>query len=236
MDDWVFKSYPAKDGFICIEQMGVRSFLFIGQEEALLVDCCFGGDLKSVCRNLTDKPLRVVLTHADGDHTGCAVQFEKIYMHPAEFDRYYLKNNPVAPAAPLWEGDRIDIGTFCFEVILIPGHTPGSIALLEREKRFLLGGDSIQSAPIYLFGEGRNVPAYLASMEKMKNLRGSFDKVYASHHDLIEDPAVLDELAAFAEDVIAGDLPEPQDDPGGHTPDYVKLYSRGNAHFLLAEP
>ncbi|MCR4607257.1 MAG: MBL fold metallo-hydrolase [Oscillospiraceae bacterium] len=236
MDEKKFSTYLTEDGFWCIEQMGVRSFLFVGDSEALLVDCCFGGDLRSVCEGITDKPLRVVITHADGDHTGCARQFEKIYMHPAEFDRYYLKNNHDAPAAPLWEGDVIDIGTFRFEVILIPGHTPGSIALLEREKRFVIGGDSIASGPIFMFGDGRNVPAFLASMEKLKNLRADFDKVYGSHHRLIEDPAVIDDLASFASDVLEGDLPEPQDDPGGKAPPHVRLYCRGNAGFLLAKP
>ena len=28
---------------------------------------------------------------------------------------------------PLWEGDVIDLGYWKFEVILTPGHTPGSI-------------------------------------------------------------------------------------------------------------
>ncbi len=236
MDEKKFSTSLTEDGFWCIEQMGVRSFLFVGDSEALLVDCCFGGDLRSVCEGITDKPIRVVITHADGDHTGCARQFEKIYMHPAEFDRYYLKNNHDAPAAPLWEGDVIDIGTFRFEVILIPGHTPGSIVLLEREKRFVIGGDSIASGPIFMFGDGRNVPAFLASMEKLKNLRADFDKVYGSHHRLIEDPAVIDDLASFAADVLAGDLPEPQDDPGGKAPPHVRLYCRGNAGFLLAKP
>lgn len=235
MDDSRYNVFQTDDGFWCIEQTFVRSFLFEGEREALLVDCLLDGELKARCECITDKPIRVIITHADGDHTGCAGQFDKVYMHPAEFDRYSLKNKAVAPAAPLWEGDVIDIGTFRFEVVLIPGHTPGSIALLEREKRFLIGGDSIQSGPIFLFGEGRNVPAFLASMEKLKKLRGSFDKVYASHHGLTEDPAVIDDLAAFAANVIAGDLPEPREDPGGKAPPYVKLYSRGKAHFLLAE-
>ena len=236
MDKIEFNIYLTDGGFWCIEQGVVRSFLFIGEEEALLVDCLFGGDLKSECEKLTDKPIRVVITHADGDHTGCALQFDKVYMHPAEFDRYYLKNNHDAPATPLWEGDVIDIGSFRFEVILIPGHTPGSIALLEREKRFLIGGDSIQSGPMFMFGDGRNVSAYHASMEKLKRFRPDFDKIYSSHHSLIEDPAVIDDLALFAADVIAGDLPEPTDDPGGKAPPHVKLYSRGNAHFLLEKP
>ena len=44
-----------------------------------------GGDLKAFCATLTDKPVRrVVLTHADPDHTGCCGQFETVLLHPAE--------------------------------------------------------------------------------------------------------------------------------------------------------
>lgn len=41
-----------------------------------------------------------------------------------------------------------------FEVVLIPGHTPGSIALWEKEKRFLISGDSVTNATTFLFGRG----------------------------------------------------------------------------------
>ena len=58
MDDKRFKVYQTEDGFWCIEQMGVRSFLFIGDDEALLVDCVFDGDLKGECEKLTDKNIQ----------------------------------------------------------------------------------------------------------------------------------------------------------------------------------
>ena len=40
-----------------IDQKGVRAFLLTGQEEAVLVDTCFGGDILSACRTVTDNPL-----------------------------------------------------------------------------------------------------------------------------------------------------------------------------------
>ena len=231
-----FTSYVTEDGFLCIEQGGVRCFLFIGEREALLVDCAFEGDLKTYCETLTDKPIRVVITHADGDHTGGAIGFEKLCMHPAEFSRYYEKNSVSAsvPASALWENTVIDLGNWRFEVVLIPGHTPGGIALLEREKRFLIGGDTIQSGAVFMFGEGRNMPAFLSSMEKMQQLRGSFDKIYASHHNLIESPDVIDDLESFARDVLAGNLPEPAPTEDSWLPPQVKLFSRGKAHFLMS--
>ena len=90
MDDSRYNVFQTEDGFWCVEQSFVRSFLFVGEQEALLVDCLLDGDLKALCERITDKPVRVVITHADGDHTGCAGQFDTIYMHPTEFDRYYL--------------------------------------------------------------------------------------------------------------------------------------------------
>lgn len=61
---------PVKIGekFWAIEQGGVRCYLFEGDDMALLVDAGFGGDLKSVCEKLTDKPIQLLITHADGDH------------------------------------------------------------------------------------------------------------------------------------------------------------------------
>ena len=69
MDDSRYNVFQTDDGFWCIEQTFVRSFLFVGEREALLVDCLLDGDLKARCENITDKPIRVVITHADGDHT-----------------------------------------------------------------------------------------------------------------------------------------------------------------------
>ncbi|QHQ61567.1 hypothetical protein Ana3638_12925 [Anaerocolumna sedimenticola] len=89
---------------------------------------------------------------------------------------------------PIWEGDIINLGSYRFEVILLPGHTPGSIALLEREKHFLIGGDSIQTGKIYMFGNGRNFEAFRASMKKLQGMLKDFDTVYASH-DALSVPA-----------------------------------------------
>lgn len=168
-------------GFWAIEQQGVRCFLLEGEEYALLVDTGYGGELREVCAGLTDKPIRLVHTHSDRDHVGASDQFAPWYMHPAEFSTHQLKNGTPAGCLPIWEGEIIDLGTYRLEVVLIPGHTPGSIALLERDKRFIIGGDSIQDNPIYMFGPGRDLAAFAASMEKLQGLQDAFDTVYPSH-------------------------------------------------------
>lgn len=63
----------------------VRSFLLIGKERALLIDCGLGiGNLKKVVSGLTELPVKVVLTHVHWDHIGGLADFETIYVHQAD--------------------------------------------------------------------------------------------------------------------------------------------------------
>ena len=61
----------------------------------------------------------------------------------------------------------IEIGDYCFEVIEIPGHTYGSIAFLDIQKKLLIVGDTVQLGPIYMFDEHRNLDLYIHSLEKL---------------------------------------------------------------------
>jgi len=199
---------------------------------ALLIDAGFGGDLKSVCEKLTDKPIQLLITHAEGDHMGAAWQFGPYYMHPAEYSYYEMRNDKQPDAVPVWEGEKIDIGSYCFEIIHIPGHTPGSIALLEREKRFIITGDTVANVPVYMFNSGRNLPAYLASIKKLKEMQHLFSEIWPSHGKRPLPTAVLKELCTLAGEITTGRWPRPQPAPA-HMPENVKIYGKGNAAFFL---
>lgn len=229
-----FKSYKIAEGFWNIEQNngGVRCFLFEGNDEAMLVDTGFGGDLKSVCDKLTDKPIFVVSTHSDGDHIGCDHQFTKRYLHPAEMDAYERRNGRPANALPIWEGDVIDLGTFAFEVILLPGHTPGSIVLLERSKRFLIGGDTVQGGEIFMFGDGRNLNAYIASMEKLIQISSAFDIIYGSHAQLELPFTLVTTLLTVARKLHDGELVGTREGIPEFAPETTLLYKYENVSFI----
>jgi glyoxylase-like metal-dependent hydrolase (beta-lactamase superfamily II) len=201
------------DNFYSIEQDGVRSFMIIG-EYVLLIDSGRGGNnLLGQVRNYSDKPIKIVYTHADGDHTGDASDFTNRFMHPSEFDYFHSKSERPIPMNPVWEGEVIEVDNYKFEVILIPGHTPGSIALLEREKRFLIGGDSLQPGPIYMFGQGRNFYAFKSSMIKLQQYLDKFDYIYASHHQLKVPSNIINQLLEGADKMIKGEVlgtPEPK--------------------------
>ena len=216
---FLFNCERIKDDFYIITApMGVRSFLFIGDERAMVVDTTMDKGLCDFVKTITKKSAFVVSTHADMDHVGSDGEFSEQYMHPAEFDHYAGKRPLPAGIIPIWEGDIIDLGTYKFEVIFTPGHTPGGIMLLERDKRFLIGGDNIQrDGAIYMFGGGRNFAAYIATMEKLKEYIPLIDTVYASHNRLEVAPETINDLKAAAEDYLGGRLlsREVQDKPEG---------------------
>lgn len=191
-----------------IEDNGVRAFLFTGEKRALLVDTGFGtGNIREATEGLTQKPIMLVNTHADGDHIGCNALFDQAYMHPSEFP-YYFETAPAnAVAMPLWEGDSIDLGGRAFDVILIPGHTPGSIALLDRDNRLLIAGDSISETPIFMFGKARSIAAYIESMKKLLMIREGFDTVYPSHGPFPISGDLIDKLIEGAGRVARGEVP-----------------------------
>lgn len=203
--DCPYKSYQIEPDFWCIEESGVRCFLFEGGGEALLIDAGFGtGNLKEYISSLTPLPVnRLIITHADRDHIGCAEQFDRILMHPAEFDRYASAGRDCTTLSPLWEGNEISIGRWHFTVILLSGHTPGSIALLDRKHRFLIAGDCVQTAPVYMFGRGRSLPAFIHSIDRLQQYADCFDRIYASHGDLTLTPEILLILKESALRVLA---------------------------------
>lgn len=227
-----FKVKKIRENFWCIEQDPARCFLIEGRDCSLLVDSLISGNLRELCTQISPKPIKLVLTHGDFDHVGCMGQFENVYMHPAEFNHYEIKNKKTISALPIWENDIIDLGGYCFEIIHLPGHSPGSIALLEKNKGFLIGGDSVQAGSVYMFGPGRNMSAYKASMKKLIELSCHFNCVFSSHDDLIVESSVIEELYSLADDISRERWPEPEA-TDKDLPMTIKLYSKGRAHFLL---
>ncbi len=229
MADNAYQVIQISEGQWRIEEGMVRSYLFEGAEKALLVDTGFGGgDIRAVVSGLTKKPVMVVNTHADGDHIGCNGQFDEIYMHPAEYAHYY-KNDPNRPSPlPLQEGDVIDLGGRRFEVILIPGHTTGSIALLDREGRILVAGDSISKVPVFMFGPFRNFQAYIFSLKRLSAMGDLFDTIYPSHGPFPVEKDTIDKLIAAAHSFLRGEIP-------AQTPPYdipAKMYVTDGVGFF----
>ena len=208
----------------------VNAFLLEGEKQALLVDSGFGGgDIAALVRSLTDKPVMLANTHADPDHTGGNRQFDAVFLHPSEYTHYRSRPEQREDRLlSLREGDRLDLGGLTAEVILTPGHTPGSIAFLLKERRLLLSGDSVAERPIFMFGERRSIEAYIDSMERLRQRAGEFDTIWPSHGGEPLKPEILDRLIVAAQLLQGGQL-EPIDPPM-EIP--AKLYTHNGVSFF----
>ena len=154
-----------REGTWRIEDGGVRFFLLAGREKALLIDSGMNvHNAREIAEGLTELPLELLNTHADRDHIGSNAEFERFYMHPDE-EPLCRRNGLKGELLPLREGDRLELGDRSLRIFHLPGHTPGSIAVLDEKNRVLISGDPIQRhGRIYLFGGHRDLWAYVRSL------------------------------------------------------------------------
>lgn len=85
-----------------------------------------------------------------------------------DLDSYTLT---AAPATRLvQDGEIIDLGDRIFEVLHLPGHSPGSIGLWEAATGTLFSGDAIYDGPLLDEGGDGDIPAYLETMRRLEAL------------------------------------------------------------------
>ena len=186
---------------------GVRLFLLAGAERALLIDSGMNlHNARDLAEGLTDRPVSLLNTHADRDHIGSNEQFDRFYMHPAE-EALYRRSGKPGTVVPVAEGDRLDLGGRPLEIIHLPGHTPGSIAVLDVNARVLLSGDPIQAhGRVFMFGAHRSLPDYVRSLERLEAYAGRFDEIWPSHADLPVGMDAARGLREGARAILAGQL------------------------------
>jgi hydroxyacylglutathione hydrolase len=163
-------------------------YIIEGNNKAMLIDTgtrC--ADLGEVVKKITNKPLYVVLTHMHGDHAGNIRYFDEIYFHKddmvlMENSNYKGKMNYVK------DGDIFDLGGKKIEVVHMPGHTPGSIVLLDREAGICYSGDAFGSGQVWLqVVPVMPVRVYAASLKRMRKIMDSgISKIYCGHYPYVK--------------------------------------------------
>jgi glyoxylase-like metal-dependent hydrolase (beta-lactamase superfamily II) len=101
------------------------------------------------------------------------VQDDSIFtqLPPGDWDPLRYELAPAAATQLLPEGSRVDTGDRNFEVFHLPGHSPGSIALYERQAEILFAGDVVYDGPLaYNAGEAGEMRQYVASMKRLYDL------------------------------------------------------------------
>ena len=163
----------------------VRFFLLEGSSKAVLIDSGVNcPNAVEIAKTLTNMPIMLLNTHGDGDHTSGSKGFAQIHMHASDYINCKVKNSyPETELVEINDGDVIDLGNRPLKIIHIPGHTFGSIAILDVNHRVLYAGDSVQKGHIYMFGSKRCPLQYEKSLDKLILLKDEYDWIYASHDE-----------------------------------------------------
>ena len=139
----------------------------------------------------------------------------------------------------LKEGDIIDLGGKVVEVITIPAHHEGSIALLDKTDRLLFTGDEMESGQVLMFVRDGNLPleqviaAHKANMEKLAARRAEYDFICPAHNGTMLQPDLdLQDFIALDQAILDGTAKIQPDTAGfGYAPYQVgdDLFARMGA-------
>jgi glyoxylase-like metal-dependent hydrolase (beta-lactamase superfamily II) len=173
-----------------------NAYLIIDEKTAL-IDTGAGMDnriLRKIRENVEPGKIELVInTHGHADHCGGNGSFKNatVLAHSKEilemkngllYGTYYLRGErtPMRVDQGLEEGEIIELGQYSLRVLHTPGHTPGSICLLEEEEKTLFSGDTL--FPGGNFGRvdlGGNRRGMIESLERLSNLE--FDLLLPGH-------------------------------------------------------
>ncbi|MBN2352687.1 MAG: MBL fold metallo-hydrolase [Spirochaetales bacterium] len=214
-----------------------RSLIYLaaGNERALLIDTGWGvGDLSSLVASLTPLPLVVANTHGHPDHFSGNGAFQRVHLNAADRfmaapldsedrrlvrDMFLSRRLPQGMSLENWnpeprtefldlnDGDTFDLGGRTVEAIAVPGHSPGSVVLFDREGGRLFTGDSVAQDIWLQLEESTPLSMFAAGLRRLQGL--SFDAIFPGHGRETTVPlpqALLNELMNGVERILAGTL------------------------------
>jgi glyoxylase-like metal-dependent hydrolase (beta-lactamase superfamily II) len=88
----------------------------------------------------------------------------------ADYDLRSYRILPAKVTEIVEEGSIVDLGDRQFEVLHLPGHSPGSIGLWEASTGTLFSGDAIYDGPLLDELLTSNIPTYVRTMKRLRDL------------------------------------------------------------------
>lgn len=220
--DGVYR-FQENNNLICVD-----SYLIVGTMKGVMIDGLgFGEGLLEKVKEITNKPLFMIVTHGHSDHIGSGL---KEFMDAGleiffPFKDYYMLEEIYGEALvnaniqELVDGMTFLLGGCTLRAIAAPGHTQGSTLLYLQEKNMLFTGDAIGSGNIWMQLPGSSkLTSYRAELTKILHFleKNENIKIYPGHSCqikpyLVDDQDYLEsryvsELAELTDKIISGEL------------------------------
>ena len=210
--------------------------------------------IQAVVKQLTPLPVTVINSHTHFDHIGGNADFSNIlgidtaYTHknskgwshesikqevsPAalcpeklssvDTASYHIR--PYSITGFIRDGSVIDLGGRELEVIMIPGHTPDGVALLDRKAGLLWTGDTYYEGPLWLFFPGTDLDAFERSISRIASFAPYLKHLLPAHNLPLIPPGRLLEVKDAIASVRAGkEKGEPVKDGGTLMKDVIRF-------------
>ncbi|MCD8015949.1 MAG: MBL fold metallo-hydrolase [Lachnospiraceae bacterium] len=192
--------------------------------------------LRTVVESITKKPIVCIAAHGHPDHAGAASLFDDIYMNSRDEDllagslsyerrmgdvfgregydpelKPYCEKHIVMTEKLNYknidQGDVVDLGGKKLEVYAIPGHTQGSVALLNRADNYALISDAFsrRTALSTLPPEKRvGLTAYRDGLARFADAIEEDTLLYWGHSNVPVDHAILKDMLQACNEVLDG--------------------------------
>ncbi|MDO4319888.1 MAG: MBL fold metallo-hydrolase [Bacteroidales bacterium] len=210
-------------------------YLVEGDSAALLIDTGTSvAGLDNIVARLTDKPYRVVATHGHYDHIGNVSCFDSFYMHEADLELgSELLRGYCGKVLPLADGQVFDLGNRRLEVVHTPGHTPGSVVLVDYGNHMAFTGDAFGSGQLWMQLQPQvGFDALVESCGKMIEIMAEHgvDKLYVGHYPYLKKTLGVDYLVDV--DIAARMIDQGDDASATHFGEDARLLRNGSAEIV----
>ncbi len=175
---------------------GTNTYL-VGIDEVAVIDPGPNdpGHLDAVAAAGSDRIRWILCTHTHPDHSpGAAGLAERTGAEVLAFgDRDGLRVD-----RELADGDTVEGTEFTLRAVHTPGHASNHLCFLLERERLLFAGDHVMDgSTVVLTPPDGDLDQYLASLERLRDLRPSLRAIAPAHGRLIADPrARLDQYLA----------------------------------------
>lgn len=192
--------------------------------------------LRSYIEAITDKPLVCLATHGHPDHVGAAALFDEVYMNDRdavllpvslsyerrmgdvfgrpgydealyEYCKEHIVDGSNFTYKNMDEGDVFDLGGVKLEVIAVPGHTQGSVVLLNRAENYIYIGDAVgkRNALVNLPPEKRvGLQAYRDGLRKLISVMNDETELYYGHSTELFPHSYVRDMERAVTEVLDG--------------------------------